>query len=200
MTAPSRSAVRHASTKLLPEPTSAAISFALWDIHLVTFFVGTWTLLGALGVSLRLRTSPDLLVENTERQTQRRDGESGVLDGEHKRMGGHAFERALLMWSQDLGWQCVWIGKEGISGLGVLPINTGLIDRSLGLGAKGFGQGEQAPIQARIAQVYALELTNAPASINSLCHWFLHQAHDYLARKCTAERRRCHVTQHKRLS
>lgn len=84
MTAPSRSAVRHASTKLLPEPTSAAISFALWDIHLVTFFVGTWTLLGALGVSLRLRTSPDLLVENTERQTQRRDGESGVLDGEHK--------------------------------------------------------------------------------------------------------------------
>ncbi len=33
MTAPSRSAVRHASTKLLPEPTSAATSFALWDIH-----------------------------------------------------------------------------------------------------------------------------------------------------------------------
>src|SRR5829696_7634630 len=99
----------------------------------------------------------------------------GVLDGQNKRMGGHTFKRSLLMWQQDLGWQRLWIGKESVSGFGVLPIGAGLIDRSLGMGAEGLSHGEQATIQARIAQVQAIELTHAPTGINSLCHWFLHQ-------------------------
>jgi hypothetical protein len=70
----------------------------------------------------------------------------------------------------------------------------------LGLGAKGFGQAEQTPVQARIAQVDTFELTNTPASINTLCHSILHQVHDYLARKCTAERCQCHITQHNAFS
>ena len=102
---------------------------------LVAFFVGNWTLLGALGASLRLRASPDLLVKYTERQTQRCDGQGrmhhqaalstanwpqtagcrmmgvvkkgGVLDGQNERMDGHAFECALLMRQQNLGRECV---------------------------------------------------------------------------------------------
>jgi hypothetical protein len=64
-------------------------------------------------------------------------------------MGGHPFECALLVRQQDLGWQCLWIGKERVSGLGRLPISAGLIDRSLRLGAKRFGERERAPLVRR---------------------------------------------------
>ncbi len=126
--------------------------------------------------------------------------QGGVLDGEYERMRGHAFERALLMRQQDLSGQPMRIGKEGVGGLGRLPIGARLINRRLRAGAKRFGKREQAPIQARIAQVDAVELTNTLARINVFCHWLLHQVRDCLARKCTAQRRRCHITQQEALS
>jgi hypothetical protein len=68
-------------------------------------------------------------------------------------LGGYALECALLMRQQDLGWQRMRIVKKRIGGFGILPIGSGSIDRSLRMGTKRFGECEQAPIQARIAQV-----------------------------------------------
>src|SRR5262245_6390323 len=74
------------------------------------------------------------------------------------------------MWQQDINWLGFWVGKEGIRGFGGLPISASLIDRRLGLGTEGFCHDQQSPVQALVAQVQSVELTDAPSRINVLSH------------------------------
>src|SRR5437870_869382 len=74
------------------------------------------------------------------------------------------------MWQQDIGWLCLWVGKEGICGFGGLPVSASLIDRCFGLRTKSFRQHEQPLIQALVAQIQSVELAYTPSRINVLSH------------------------------
>jgi hypothetical protein len=167
----------------------------------VAFFVGNRALLGPLGSTLRLRARPNLLIEQTRRQSlwRKREGrmhhqatlsatdrsqstgrwmmgvveKGGVLSGQDERMGGHAFERALLVRQQDLGWQRTLSGEKRVGRLGILPIGAGLIDRRGGLRPEGFRHDQQPSIQACVAEIQSVELPYTPSCINTLGRYLL---------------------------
>lgn len=121
--------------------------------------------------------------------------ERGILDRQHERIGGHAFQGALLMRQQDVRRLSTRVVKEGVGRFGSLPIGAGLINRRLRVGAKRFFHDEQPPVQALVAQVQSVELAYTPTGINLIGHGSTTTMPSAQGENCTHAQRECHMRQ-----